>query len=251
MADTEMSFAKEVKQQLSRAEVKKSEPAAFELYAMEQSKIAYEDRHSFLKKKAGPEYNPEVVAASLNLMEGDNAKGFLRGCFIGSGTVNSPKKTPHLEIRFKDGNLAEHCREAMIMAGFSPNMSTRREYIIVYMKKSEMIADFLGYMGAFKAYLDFENEKVSKEVSSDANRATNCDFANINKVISAAREQCRKIEELKKSGRFINLSDDEKALAELRLENPECTLEELGKMLSPKLSKSGVAHRMKKITSFY
>lgn len=246
-----MSFAKEVKQQLSRAEVKSAESAAYELYAMEQNKIIYTDRYNFLKKKAGSEYDAEKISGSLDLMDGENAKGFIRGCFLGGGTVNSPKKTPHLEIRFRDGTLAEHCREAMIMAGFSPNMSTRREYIIVYMKKSELIAGFLGYMGAFKAYLDFENEKVSKEVNSGINRAVNCDLANINKAGIAGREQCKKIEELKKSGRFINLSDDEKALAELRLENPEATLEDLGKMLSPKISKSGVAHRMKKITSFY
>ena len=249
--DTELSFAKEVKQQLSRADVADAESAACELYAVTRYRIVYEDRVKFLKKKAGSLYDEEKIEASLETLQDENAKGFIRGCFLGGGTVNSPQKTSHLEIRFRDKSLAEYCREAMIMAGFEPNTSTRREYIILYIKKSEMIADFLGYMGATKAYIDFETEKVTREVNTGVNRTVNCDLANIDKASAAGREQCEIIKKLKKTGRYSYLSDEEKQLCELRLENPESSYKELGNLLKPKLSRSGVAHRMRKIISFY
>ena len=177
-----MSFASEVKQQLCRAEVKSSSAALYELLGLSSGKKDYTDRRMFLEKKAGgclsDLLKPEHLEEDLSP---EDVKGFIRGCFIASGTVNDPSKSSHLEIRFTDSMLAVFCREQMIMAGFAPNISFRREYMILYIKKSEMIVDLLTFLGAYKAVLDFDNAVAAKELNVSVQRTVNCDIANIDK----------------------------------------------------------------------
>lgn len=243
-----MSFAAEVKQQLCRSEVKSSSCALYELIGMSSGKVDYPERRSFLEKKAGGTFEqlftPEMLEGDI---EGENAKGFIRGCFISCGTVNSPQKSAHLEIRFTDGVLSRICRETMAMVGFAPNISFRREYVILYIKKSELIVDLLTYLGAYKAVLDFENVKVNKEMNVSINRAVNCDMANIEKARFVGKQQADAVLKLKESGRLGMMPENVRQIAALRLQNPEATLTELGAMLDPPISKSGVAHRMKQI----
>lgn len=236
-----MSFAAEVKAQLCRCEVKSSKAAAGELLGLSMGKKDYTERRLFLEGKAG------ACEIHFEELENDVAKAFLRGCFISCGTVNDPLKAAHLEFRFTDRNQMELCRETMIMSGFPPRVSSRRAYLILYMKKTEFIVNFLTYLGAYKAVLDFENANVNKEVNSNVNRTVNCDIANIEKARAAGQKQVDLIKHLKTSGRFYGLPETVRELAELRLKNPDATLEELGKMLQPPLSKSGAAHRMRQL----
>ncbi|MBE7056040.1 MAG: DNA-binding protein WhiA [Ruminococcaceae bacterium] len=243
-----MSFANEVKQQLCRAEVKSSSAALYELLGLSSGKKFYSERQTFLEKKAGGTlvelFKPEHLE---NDISEDETKGFIRGCFIATGTVNNPSKSSHLEIRFTDSMLGVFCREQMIMAGFAPNVSFRREYMVLYIKKTELIVDLLTYLGAYKAVLDFDNAVVAKELNVSVQRAVNCDLANIDKASSVGKKQIEAIHKLKKSGRFNALPENVKEIAELRLRNPESSLTELGKLLDPPISKSGAAHRMKQI----
>ena len=236
-----MSFAAEVKAQLCRAEVKSSQTAAAELLGLSFGKKDYPERRLFLEKKAGD------CVVSLEELEGETARAFIRGCFISCGTVNNPSKSVHLEIRFADDTEMRLCRETMIMSGFAPRVSTRRDYLILYMKKTEMIVEFLGFLGAYKAVLEFESVNVAKEYNSNVNRTMNCDLANIDKAIAAGQKQVDLINRLKATGNFYTLPESVRAVAELRLENPEASLETLGKMLNPPLSKSGVAHRLRQL----
>ena len=236
-----MSFAANVKAQLCRCEVKSPQAAAGELLGLSLGVKDYTERRLFLERKAdGYELTTEEL-------EGEAARGFLRGCFIGCGSVNDPVKAAHLEFRFTDRNAMELCRETMIMCGFPPRISCRRAYLLLYIKKTGMIVDFLTYLGAYKAVLDFENSNVEKEVNSSVNRTVNCDMANIEKARAAGQKQVAEIKNLMDSGKFQRLPENVKELARLRLENPDATLEELGKMLIPPLSKSGVAHRMRQL----
>ncbi len=241
-----MSFANEVKQQLCRAEVKSASAALYELLGLSSGKKDYTERRIFLEKKAGGKLEdllkPEHIEGDIDL---EDVKGFIRGCFIASGTVNNPSKSSHLEIRFTDSMLGVFCREQMIMAGFAPNISFRREYMILYIKKSELIVDLLTYLGAYKAVLDFDNAVVEKEMNVAVQRTVNCDLANIDKARSVGEKQVKAIYKLKKSGRLNSLPENIKQIADLRLKHPEVSLTELGKLLNPPISKSGAAHRMK------
>lgn len=118
---------------------------------------------------------------------------------------------------------------------------------ILYIKTSEQIKDFLAYIGASTSVFDFVNAELEKSLNNNVNRVVNCEQANIEKSVNAAQKQIKAITRLKKKG-YINMSPELIALAEARLQHPEMTLEQLGKELTPELSKSGVAHRMKKIT---
>ncbi len=236
-----MSFAGEVKAQLCRCEVRTAELAAYELWGLSMGRKDYKERRLFLERKAG-EY--QIFALQL---EAGQARAFLRGCFISCGSVNAPDKEPHMELRFHNGEDMELCRETMIMSGFPPHASVRRDYLVLYIKKAERIVEFLTYLGAYKAVLDFENAQVNKEVNRSVNRTVNCDMANIERTRAAGQEQIDQIRDLMASGKFQGLPETVKELAELRLKNPDATLEELGRMLTPSLSKSGVAHRMRQL----
>lgn len=236
-----MSFAADVKAQLCRCEVKSPQAAAGELLGLSLGGKDYTERRLFLERKAeGYELVPEEL-------EHEAARGFLRGCFISCGTVNDPSKAAHLELRFTDRDAMELCRETMVMSGFPPHISCRRAYLLLYIKKTGLIVDFLTYLGAYKAVLDFENANVKKEVNSNVNRTVNCDIANMEKARATGQKQVEEIRNLMNSGKFQRLPENVKELARLRLENPDATFEELGKMLTPPLSKSGVAHRMRQL----
>lgn len=159
--------------------------------------------------------------------------------FFVCGSVNAPGKAAHLELKFSNMEIYDLCRETLIMAGFDPKSAVRRNTLLLYMKRSELIVNFLTYLGAYKAVLDFESAKVEKELRNDVNRAVNCDLANIKKTGAAARRQIDDIHYLKESGLYEQLSEQVREIGELRLQHPDADLVSLGKMLTPPISKSG------------
>ena len=123
----------------------------------------------------------------------------------------------------------------------------RENKYIVYIEEGESISNFLAYIGANKSVLKFENTRVIKEVRNKVNRLVNCETANLNKTINTSVKQIEDIKYLKQIKKFNELTEKEQELANLRIENPNASLQELGEMLDIKLSKSGVNHRLASI----
>ena len=124
---------------------------------------------------------------------------------------------------------------------------TRKKYHVVYIKDAARIVDMLGIMEAHVALMQMENVRILKEMRNSVNRRVNCETANISKTVSAAVKQIEDIRFIKATVGFGELSDGLKEVAELRLEYPEASLVELGKMLSTPVGKSGVNHRLRKL----
>ena len=116
----------------------------------------------------------------------------------------------------------------------------------IYIKEGEEISKILAVIGANKAVLKFEDIRVKREMRGKVNRLVNCETANLNKTINASIEQIAAIKKLKKEGKFNKLNDNLKEIANLRIENPDMSLIELGKLLKEPVGKSGVNYRLKK-----
>ena len=174
-------------------------------------------------------------------------KAYIRGFFLGCGSVSNPEKTYHLEFTMHNVHLAE--RFAMLLNQFDLNAKSleRKNNVIVYIKESEKIVDFLNVIGAHKSRLDYENVRVIKQMRNNVNRIVNCETANLNKVIDAALVTIGNIEKISQKIGLESLPENLKEVAEIRLENPEMSLKEIGEQMNPPLSKSGVNHRLKKI----
>ena len=176
------------------------------------------------------------------------ARLLIRESFIKKGFINDPNKEYHLEILFKSKKKADELKE--IIANFGIDIKSTKKGLdyMLYLKEGEEISSFLALMGAAKAVLKFEEIRVIKDTRNNINRLVNCETANLNKTINAAVKQIEDIKKLKKSKKFESLPENLKEVANLRLENPDSTYEELGKMLSKPIGKSGVSHRLEKIS---
>ena len=175
-------------------------------------------------------------------------KSYLKGMFLGTGTISDPKKSYHLEIVCATEKLAKDLQK-MINSFYdlSCGVFPRRGKYVVYMKNSAYIMDTLTIMGAYNAVLKFEDVMLNKLVKGKTIRSLNCDHANMERAMDAAQEQIRVINLLKKNGEFDRMSNKLKEIANLRLKYPEASLTELGEYLDPPLKKSGVNNRIKRI----
>ncbi len=172
---------------------------------------------------------------------------FFRGIFLLYGSVTNPEREYHLELAAPSAYLAEEAFLLGKSVGMHWKISRRKGNFILYIKESEQIEDFLTWIGATKATLKLMDIKIVKEMRNKVNRATNCETANLDKTVSASRSQVADIAYIKERCGLSYLDEELRPLAELRLENPECSLRELAAMLNPPLSRSGVNHRLKRI----
>ena len=131
--------------------------------------------------------------------------------------------------------------------GITVKTMLKQNQYSLYIKEGEQISRFLALIGANKAVLKFEDIRIQKEMRGKVNRLVNCETANLNKTINASIEQIAAIRKLQKEGKFNQLDDNLKEIANLRLENPDMPLEELGKLLKTPVGKSGVNYRLKRI----
>lgn len=172
------------------------------------------------------------------------------GVFLAVGNVTDPNKEYHLEFVVPS---IEACNDLglILLDNFSilAKHTSRKNSEIVYIKESENIEDMLTLMGASKATLEVMNVKILKNVRNKVNRVMNCENANIERTVRASEQQIEDIELIEKTVGLDSLSDELYEIAVLRYENPEFTLKELGEALTPKISKSGVNHRLEKIKS--
>jgi len=176
------------------------------------------------------------------------ARLLIRESFIKSGFMNDPNKDYHLEILFKTKKKAEEMKTLLEQCGIeNVGITKKGSGTIVYIKDGESISGFLALIGANNGVLRFEEIRVMKETRNNINRLVNCETANLNKTIDTAVEQIKNIKLLKQKHKFNTLPETLKEIAEARLKNPDASYEELGKMLSKQIGKSGVSHRLNKI----
>ena len=195
--------------------------------------------------------NQKVWNIKSNLSEEEQLKRvYVREAFLKGGSVNDPNKDYHLEIACDTRKKVLELNEILNTFSIKSKIIKREKKYILYLKEGEEISKFLAFIGANQAVIRFEEIRVVKETRNDINRKVNCETANINKVVNAAVTQIENIKYIQKRHKFNQLTEPLKEIAQLRLENPESSLEELGKMLDPPISKSGVNHRMKKIEEF-
>lgn len=170
-------------------------------------------------------------------------RAFVRGLFMGSGSVNNPENKYHLEIKVKNSELINILIE--VLKDFNINLKSIEKGI--YIKDGEEISKFLAFIGANKSVLEFEQIRVQRDMNNKINRLVNCKTANLNKILNASVEQINAIKKLKENGNFNKMDKSLQELAELRLEYPDMPLAELGKKLKNPVGKSGVNYRLKKI----
>ena len=177
-------------------------------------------------------------------------KAYIRGTFLGSGSINNPQNKYHIEILLNKLEIADKIIEILKKYRISFKILHKNNKInkySIYSKDGEEISKFLAFIGANSAVLKFEEIRVFRDMRNNVNRIVNCETANLAKTVDAAVKQINAIKKLKETGKFNKLQDNLKELANLRIQNPESSLIELGKMLKEPLGKSGVNYRMNKI----
>lgn len=177
----------------------------------------------------------------------DQIKWLIKGSYLGAGSINNPENKYHLEIGIAQKIEGEKVLRYLKEFGIKSNIIEKNNQYAVYIKDGEEISKFLALVGANKSVLRFEEIRVQREMNNKINRIVNCETANLNKTINASIEQIEAIRKLKDSGNFEKLDEPLKEIAELRVENPNASLIELGKMLKNPVGKSGVNYRLKKI----
>lgn len=180
---------------------------------------------------------------NLENTERTNLQAFMRGLFMGAGSINNPEKKYHLECKTKEINSAKSIVDILKLN----DINFKQRENTLYIKEGEEISKFLAFIGAAKSVMKFEEIRVERHMNNKVNRLVNCETANLNKVLNASVEQINAIKKLKENGKFEKLDDGLKEIANLRIENPDIPLVELGKKLSIPIGKSGVNYRLKKI----
>ena len=175
-------------------------------------------------------------------------RAFIRGAFLASGSVSDPEKGYHFEIVCNSLKKATQLCEMIGSFGIEARVTKRKKNHIVYIKEGAQIVDVLNVMEAHVALMNFENIRILKDMRNFVNRQVNCETANLNKTVSAAVKQIEDIQYIKATIGFDQLPEGLIEIAKLRLEQPESTLKELGQMLTPCVGKSGVNHRLRKLS---
>lgn len=233
-----------------------------------QSKVHIENRKRFGKTKI---YEVETnfladnlsILQELHIIEDNNSskskkgshvtrkscckRAYLRGIFLSRGFVNRPENDYHLEIVFNDEKLATHVQKLLIRFGIDARIFERKSSLVLYVKESEKIGDFLRVVGANRALLEFENVRIIKSMRNHVNRQVNFETANLAKTIDASVRQIDLINRAREKEGWNKLPAQLKELALLRIDYPDYTLKELGELTQPPLSKPGVAYRMRRL----
>ena len=175
-------------------------------------------------------------------------KSYMRGIFMGAGTISDPEKGYDLEFVCSSENLAKDLRKLInSFEDLSAKIVERKGKYIVYMKNSQYISDTLAIMGAHSKVLQFEDIKIKKELVNETVRITDCDNANTDRTLDASQRQIEAIRKIEAAHGFSSMPEKLRELAQLRLDNPEASLTQLGEMLDPPLKKSGINNRLKRI----
>ncbi|MCL4514839.1 MAG: DNA-binding protein WhiA [Firmicutes bacterium] len=174
-------------------------------------------------------------------------RAYLRGAFLGKGSITDPEKTYHLEFTVDNPVYAGDLSRLLHSQGVPARVGERKKEYVVYIKEGEQIGQLLALMGAHTALLDFENIRVIKGMRNQVNRRVNCETANLDKTVNAAMQQLENIRVIDEMMGLSKLPANLREVARLRMGHPDASLQELGEMLVPPASKSGVNHRLRRI----
>lgn len=174
-------------------------------------------------------------------------RAYIRGCFMGCGSISDPEKSYHAEFVNNKEVHSEGLCELLKSYDIKAKRVYRKNYYVTYIKESDQICDLMNLMGAYNALLDYENVRAVKETRNRINRVINCETANLDKIVDTSMRQINNIRVLKKYKVIDRLPENLRDLAYLRVKHSNASLKELGQMLKPPLGKSGVNHRLKKI----
>ena len=175
-------------------------------------------------------------------------RAFIRGAFLSCGSISDPTKGYHLEFVCNNRTQAEQLQEIIGQFDIEAKIVCRKKYFVVYVKEGAGIVELLNIMEAHVALMNLENLRILKEMRNSINRRVNCEAANIQKTVQASTRQVEDIIYLRDYYGFSRLPDNLREMAEVRLAYPEAALKELGEYLSPPVGKSGVNHRLRKLS---
>ncbi|MCI9367657.1 MAG: DNA-binding protein WhiA [Oscillospiraceae bacterium] len=190
------------------------------------------------------------VSLHINLarLEEEHCRtAFLRGVFLAGGSVTDPMKGYHLEMATSHYHVGRELPALLREAGFEPKETDRKGNRVIYFKQSDHIEDYLTFLGAPVSAMEVMAAKIERDLRGSVNRQVNCDSANLDKTVAAAREQLAVIERLQEADRLDCLPDKLKEAARLRMEHPELNLSQLAALCDPPVSKSALNHRMRKL----
>lgn len=198
-------------------------------------------------------YTGKEITLRVNLsnLEQSNedccSKAFLRGAFLVCGSVTDPQKDYHIEFSVTKAKLCEDLMQIIGDLGLRCKKIVRNNSYVVYSKEAESIEDYIGTMGANNAFLEVMQTRAMKDIKNQINRRSNFESANLSRSIEAGLKQVAVIEEILSKIKLSDMTKDLEELCSLRLENPDISLDELGKMMNPELSRSAVSRRFKKL----
>lgn len=187
------------------------------------------------------------IAHNMVIMNSCCKRAFVRGAFIASGSISSPEKFYHFEIVCNSHDKAVQLCQLIGTFQIEAKIVKRKNHFVVYIKDGAGIVDVLNVMEAHVALMNLENVRILKEMRNSVNRKVNCETANLNKTVAAAVKQIEDIKYIRDSVGLSYLPGNLRQLAEIRLENPDVSLKELGTLLDAPVGKSGVNHRLRKI----
>ena len=175
-------------------------------------------------------------------------RAYLRGAFLCTGSMSDPAKGYHLELVTDNERKAFQIQYLIREFELDAKVIRRKKYFVVYLKEGSNIVDFLNICEAHVSLMQFENERIVKEMRNSINRRVNCETANISKTVNAAAKQISDIEKIRDRIGFSNLPENLREMAIVRIEHPDASLKELGQYLVPPVGKSGVNHRLRKLS---
>ncbi len=181
------------------------------------------------------------------LKDEDCKRAYIRGAFLGGGSISNPEKTYHLEFVTHDEEYANELSKLINSYKLNSKVIQRKNSFVIYVKEGEQIVDLLNIIGAHNALLELENIRIMKEMRNNVNRIVNCETANLSKTVNAAVRQVESINLIQSEIGLDRLPKNLKEVAKLRLAYPDESLKELGAMLNPPVGKSGVNHRLRRI----
>ena len=203
---------------------------------------------SKLIDKSGEIHENLSVSDNLIIQRECCKRAFIRGAFLVAGSISDPEKSYHFEIVCTSHDKAIQLQKIIQYFNIDAKIVERKKHFVVYIKEGSGIVDILNVMEAHISLMELENVRILKEMRNSVNRKVNCETANLNKTVSAAVKQIEDIKYIRDKAGLSILTEGLEEMAELRLDNPDASLKELGAMLSPTVGKSGVNHRLRKIS---
>lgn len=200
----------------------------------------------FLTEYEGSLVLGDEVPAKYSV-EDELRRSYIKGAFLGSGSLANPEKQYHMEFVTPSEAYAASLSELLSGYQLKGKVLSRKGSYIVYFKEGEQIVDILNVLGAHQALLETENIRILKDMRNNVNRLVNCETANLSKIVNASVRQMEAIRHIEGTVGLKRLPESLRQVAELRVEYPDASLKELGEMLEPPLGKSGINHRLRRI----